>query len=195
MTSPDFPILGTEPLAVELANTLYGSGEERTDFLCTAQWIDQWFALISAEHGLAMSSVLMSRDAERVRILRDCVHRLLSAAIDESTSDKAAIDQVNDFAQAAPTHVKLDWPADGTPTLRWRDTTNGTTAVLGRIATCCIELLAGPQAGALRRCEGPGCSLFFVKNHSRRRWCHPSCGHRDRQARYYRRHHSQEVSR
>jgi hypothetical protein len=51
-------------------------------FLCTAQRIDQWFALLAAEHGLAMSSAAMNRDAERVRALRDCVHCLLSATVD-----------------------------------------------------------------------------------------------------------------
>jgi predicted RNA-binding Zn ribbon-like protein len=188
MSDPELPILGTEPLAVELANTLYDSGGEQTDFLRTARWIDQWFALVSGEHGLATPSAAMGRDARRLRILRDSIYCLLSAVIDGRTPDQAAVDQVNGFAAAAPTRLRLDWAADGAPVSRWFDTTTGSTAVLGRIATCCIELLAGPQAGALRRCEGPGCSLLFVKNHSRRRWCHPSCGHRDRQARYYRRH-------
>jgi predicted RNA-binding Zn ribbon-like protein len=119
---------------------------------------------------------------------------LLSAVIGGRTPDKVTVDQVNGFAAAAPTHLRLDWAADGAPVSRWHDTTTGSTAVLGRIATCCIELLAGLQAGALRRREGPGCSLLFVKNHARRRWCHPSCGHRDRQARYYRRHLAPAVS-
>jgi predicted RNA-binding Zn ribbon-like protein len=111
------------------------------------------------------------------------VHRLLSAAIDRRPLDRATIEQVNGFAAGAPTHLRLDWAPGGAPTSIWIDTTNGSTAMLGRIATCCIELLAGPRAGGLRRCEGPGCSLLFVKNRARRRWCHPSCGHRARQAR------------
>jgi hypothetical protein len=31
--------------------------------------------------------------------------------------------------------------------------------------------------------------MLFVCTHARRRFCHASCGHRDRQARYYRRRH------
>ncbi|MGC5009824.1 CGNR zinc finger domain-containing protein [Streptosporangium sp. DT93] len=187
MSNPDFPILGTEPLAVELANTLYGSGNERIDFLRTARWIDEWFASVSTEHGVTAPAA-MGRDAGRVRTLRDCVHSLLSAAVDGRTPDEASVERVNDFAASAPTHLRLDWTGAQGPVSRWRDTTTGSTAVLGRIATCCIELLAGPEAGRVRRCQGPGCSMFFVKSHPRRRWCHPSCGHRDRQARYYRRH-------
>ncbi len=187
MPGPEFPILGTEPLAVELANTLYGSGDEQIDFLRTVQWINEWFALVSVEHGVTAPAA-MGRDAERVRMLRDCVHSLLSAAIDERTPDAVSVERVNGFAAAAPTRLRLDWAGTGGPVSRWRDTTTGSTAVLGRIATCCIELLTGPEAGKVRRCQGPGCSLIFVKSHPRRRWCHPSCGHRDRQARYYRRH-------
>ncbi|MEU4625198.1 CGNR zinc finger domain-containing protein [Actinoplanes sp. NPDC023801] len=39
----------------------------------------------------------------------------------------------------------------------------------------------------MRRCEGPGCCVFFVQHHPRRRYCHVSCAHRDRQARSHRR--------
>jgi predicted RNA-binding Zn ribbon-like protein len=185
MDDPEFPILGTEPLAVELANTLYGD----LDYLRTAGWIDRWFALACPDEKLAMG-----RAADRVRALRDCVHGLLSAAVDDRRPDARLVERVNAFAAAAPTHLRLDWPVGGPPASRWQDTAEGGTAVLGRIATCCIELLAGPQAGGVRRCQTPDCPLIFVKSHARRRWCHPSCAHRDRQARYYRRHHTTGAS-
>ncbi|XVQ14040.1 CGNR zinc finger domain-containing protein [Spirillospora sp. CA-255316] len=196
MECPDFPILGTEPLPVELANTLYGEGGGRVDFLGEAAWIDLWFASAWNAHGLATAPPAgMGRGAGRVRALRDGVHDLLSAAADGRTPGQAAVARVNDFARAAPTYPRLDWPAGGAPAVRWLDGTGGDTAVLGRIAACCIELLTGGRAGNLRRCGGPGCSMLFVKNHSRRRWCHPSCGHRDRQARYYRRRVAPEATR
>jgi predicted RNA-binding Zn ribbon-like protein len=187
MECPDFPILGTEPLPVELANTLYGEGPERVDFLGEAAWIDPWFASAWGAHGLpAAPPAGMERNAGRVRALRDAPDRRAPPA-DGRTPGRGAVSRVNDFARAAPTYPRLDWPAGGAPAVRWLDDTGGGTAVLGRIAASCIELLTGERAGNLRRCRGPGCSLLFVKNHSRRRWCHPSCGHRDRQARYYRR--------
>ncbi|MEU4226295.1 ABATE domain-containing protein [Nonomuraea sp. NPDC026600] len=188
MLDPEFPILGTEPLAVELANTLYGMGNQQIDFLRHPQWIDQWFALVAGQHTIAGASVAMGDEAERVRKLRDGVHSLLSTAIDRRAPEAVMVERVNGFAAASPTYLQLEWAGADEPVSRWRDTTADSTAALGRIATCCIEVLAGPSAGNLRRCQGPGCSLIFVKNHSRRKWCHPSCGHRDRQARYYRRH-------
>ncbi|MFI6502853.1 CGNR zinc finger domain-containing protein [Nonomuraea typhae] len=178
MPDPEFPILGTEPLVVELANTLYGD----EDFFRHAEWIDAWFALLVPGHGR------MGHHAGRVRALRDGVRSLLSAAAGGGAPAPDAVELINAFAAAAPAYLRLSWPAGQAPAARWIDTTGGGTAALGRLATCCVELLAGPDAANLRRCEGPGCSLLFVKNHPRRRWCHPSCGHRDRQARYYRRH-------
>ena len=172
----EFPILGTEPLAVELANTLYGEGE---DFLRTRELVGEWFALVG----------LPAVDALRARALRNGVHRLFTAAVDGTTPDRADVEVVNGFT--TPTRLELRWSADG-PVARHRDPTTGGTAVLGWIAACAIELLAGPDA--LRRCTAPGCSMFFVRDHPRRRWCNPSCGHRDRQARYYRRRRRQEVS-
>ncbi|MER6000452.1 ABATE domain-containing protein [Nonomuraea angiospora] len=190
MTAVEFPILGTEPLAVELANTLYGAGEARIDFLPDARRVGEWFAQVSERHGVA---VPMGPHAARVRMLRDCVHALLSAAVEGRVPDAAQVRRVNDFTAAAPTYLWLDW-SGGAPASRWADTVTGPAAVLGSIATCCVELLTGPQADRVRRCQGPGCSLFFVHNHPRRRWCHPSCGHRDRQARYYRRQHTPGAS-
>ncbi|HEX6346269.1 CGNR zinc finger domain-containing protein [Umezawaea sp.] len=172
----DFPILGTEPHAVELANTLHG-GE---DHLRTRQRVDGWFARVG----------LPAVDAGSARVLRDAVHRLFTAAVAGVSPDRADVEVVNGFS--TPTRLELAWSASG-PVARHRDTATGGAAVLGRIAARAIELLAGPDA--LRRCTAPGCSLFFVRNHPRRRWCHPSCGHRDRQARYHRRRRRPEVSR
>ena len=51
-----------------------------------------------------------------------------------------------------------------------------------------IELLTGSGRARLRRCEGPGCVLYFVAANPRRRWCSPRlCGNRVRVARHYRR--------
>lgn len=172
----DFPILGSEPLPVELANTLYGDGE---DFLRSRAWVAEWFARVGQP----------PVDADRARALRDGVHRLFTAAVERSTPDRADVEVVNSFV--TPTRLELDWSA-GRPVARHRDTAAGGAAVLGRIAACAVELLAGPDV--LRRCTAPGCSMFFVRDHPRRRWCHPSCGHRDRQARYYRRRRDSEVS-
>ncbi|MFH8386379.1 CGNR zinc finger domain-containing protein [Kitasatospora sp. NPDC018058] len=60
-------------------------------------------------------------------------------------------------------------------------------AALGALAHDTAALLTGPLAADLRACHGPGCVLFFVKDHPRREWCGPGCGNRARAARHYHR--------
>lgn len=167
----EYPILGTEPLPVEFANTRYGG----FDYLGTPELADGWFA----EVGMA------APDPAAARELRDAVHRLLTATADGAALDPAAVETVNAFAAAAPTALALagagrEWRA------RWVDAATGPAAVLGRIATCAVELLGGGPD--LRRCAAPDCRVLFVPAHARRRFCHSSCSGRVRQARYYRRH-------
>lgn len=39
------------------------------------------------------------------------------------------------------------------------------------IARDAVRILGGPLRDDLRACHGPGCVLFFVKDHPRREWC------------------------
>jgi predicted RNA-binding Zn ribbon-like protein len=58
---------------------------------------------------------------------------------------------------------------------------------VSRLAREGADVLAD-RSRPLRACHAPGCGLFFVQNHQRRRWCSTGCGNRVRAARYYRRH-------
>jgi predicted RNA-binding Zn ribbon-like protein len=60
-------------------------------------------------------------------------------------------------------------------------------ASVGRLAREGAAVLAD-RSRPLRVCPAPGCGLFFVQHHQRRRWCSTECGNRVRAARYYRRH-------
>jgi predicted RNA-binding Zn ribbon-like protein len=57
--------------------------------------------------------------------------------------------------------------------------------VLGALAHDLMDVLANPAR--LLVCANDDCSMLFVQHHHRRRWCHDGCGHRHRQAAYYRR--------
>jgi predicted RNA-binding Zn ribbon-like protein len=63
--------------------------------------------------------------------------------------------------------------------------------VISSIAADAIDLITGPSRHQLRACGAPGCVLVFLKQHPRREWCSAACGNRARQARHYRRTHSQ----
>ncbi|HZG89199.1 MAG TPA: CGNR zinc finger domain-containing protein [Pseudonocardia sp.] len=173
----EFPILGTEPLPVELANTIYLDDGEVTDFLATTELVTAWFAAADGAP-LAASAAVPARE------LRDCVRAVLTAAVDGRVPDPTEIEALNRYAAGAARYPQLSWGADGVGS-EWVDCGGGVTARLGRIAAATIELLVAEPD--VRRCPGPGCSMLFVRDHARRRFCHGSCGHRDRQARYYRR--------
>lgn len=170
----ELPILGTEPLVVEFANTLYGDA----DYLGTAELAALWFTTAGA-HPL--------RDTTAARTLRDSIHSLFTAVVTATAPPVTAIVHVNAAAARAPTSPQLVWQSTGALTADNRGIATGDAALLGGLATAGIELLTDGRARLLRRCEGPDCCLFFVQHHPRRRYCHESCAHRDRQARYYRR--------
>jgi len=183
----EYPILGTEPLPVELANTLYVESDGVADFLATADMVTGWFGAVGELHEIELRSIDASA-AVPSRELRDCVREVLLACASGESPGRIAVLTLNRFASAAPQSLRLEWEGDAGPRAWWSDTSSGVTATLGRIAVNAIELATGPFASDLRLCQGPGCSMLFLKHHPRRQFCHAGCGHRARQARYYRRH-------
>jgi predicted RNA-binding Zn ribbon-like protein len=179
----EFPVLG-EPPAVEFANTLYRSGEEVVDYLATPALVSGWFAAAAQPAPVSWSD----DELGRLRELRDAVHDVLTAEVDAARPRAASLAAINRCLAAAPVRWTLGWGPGQGMVAGTELSASGVPEVLGRLALGCVESLAGSPASRVRRCEGPGCSMFFVKNHSRRRWCHDSCGHRARQSRYYRRH-------
>jgi predicted RNA-binding Zn ribbon-like protein len=174
MDDVELPILGTEPLVVEFANTRYGE----QDFLGSAELARLWFTTAGAEP---------VSDPAAARALRDSIHSLFTATVTAAAPPAAAIAHVNAAAAQAPSSPQLVQNATGALVAGRRVRASGDAAVLGALASAGIELLTDDRARLLRRCEGPDCCLFFVQHHPRRRYCHESCAHRDRQARYYRR--------
>jgi predicted RNA-binding Zn ribbon-like protein len=179
----DLPLIG-EPLAVELANTLYGDGRDRIDFLATPRLITRWFT--HAEAAPRLPARLARHDVELLRDLRDATHTLIGRTVDRLPPPPAAVEALNRHAARAPRTLRLDL-AGGGLRIGSSSTVRGIDAVLGLLAHEAITLLGGPDAARLRRCDHPDCTMAFVQQHRRRRWCHPSCGHRTRQASYYRR--------
>jgi predicted RNA-binding Zn ribbon-like protein len=190
----DFPFLGTEPIAIEFANTDYGLGSDRVDFLRTPALVEEWFVRAQAMLGVVASPSALGRNGRRVRSLRDAVRTILAALADGSMPASTAIGLVNEATAAVPTFLRLQWPPGGAPTVDRLDAAGGSTAALGRIATSCLELVADRHTRVLKHCESPDCCMLFVQHHAHRRFCHPSCGHRGRQARYYRRHPTRGTS-
>lgn len=168
----DLPLLGEAP-AVELANTRYGTGADAIDFLADPATAARWVAEVT--------DVGPVDDLSRLRELRDAVYALLEARCANRPPDPTLVAIVNRHAADGDAAVALSC-ADGV--LTSRVVFRGPARVRASFATSCAEVLIG--SAPVRRCEGPGCSLFFVAHHGRRRFCHDGCSHRGRQQRYRR---------
>ncbi|MEK6227791.1 MAG: ABATE domain-containing protein [Actinomycetota bacterium] len=179
-----FPLLG-EPLAVDLANTIMRGDDGVTDLLRDVPALHEWLEIHAAE---LPSGGRPNRapSAYRLRELRDALSELFGAAIERRESGEPTLALVNDAAAAA--HPTLRPGPDG-PAREWRPTSRRRGATdIAAIARSAIDVLTGPDRDKLRRCNGPGCVLFFVAANPRRRWCSSQlCGNRVRVARH--RHH------
>ena len=158
---------------------------DRIDFLATPHLITMWFTHVE-EAAPRLPARVTRRDAEALRDLRDATHTLIGRTVDRLPLPVAAVEALNRYAADGPRTLRLEVAGSGVR-IGSSSTVRGMDAVLGHLAHEAITLLGGPDAARLRRCDHPDCTMAFVQRHRRRRWCHPSCGHRTRQANYYRR--------
>jgi predicted RNA-binding Zn ribbon-like protein len=198
-----------EPVAVELMNTVdVDQGEVRDKLASTAGvacWLgtvaDQITPTITDDAAARLHQLLdgAGEDTLRpvgpaLRELRNTLRRLAAAVTDDprppitgpDLSRSDAITSLNAFMTTSP---ELVWPPDGQPYLAYRARGSVAELVVGLIAHQGVELLGSPRRHHLRACVAPNCDRFFLKTHSRREWCSPTCGNRARVARHYRRHH------
>lgn len=209
------PLLG-EPLPVELMNTIWADREGLHDALAHPEGVAQWLLAVGSgeaaawaagpadsaagpEHSAAGPEYIVTtpRLVENFRQLRDALRRLAAIATVDSRQAAAApigldraVAVVNRACAYAPTWSELVWPEAGEPHRDRRSARTPAETALAAIAEQGVSLLTGPDSPALRACQGPGCVLYFVRNHSRREWCSDICGNRARVARHYRRHHA-----
>ena len=188
-------LLPDEPLPVRLMNTVWADRHGVHDDLTSVGRLRHWFA----RTGLAGAAQLGPQDLAAFRRLRDATRRIAAhvtgddrpaalAGSDDTASDDlvAALAALNaDAASCAPALV-LD--EGGHPSLRGHPGPREADRSRAELALVAARLLGGAEAGLLRACHGPGCVLYFRKDHPRRGWCSAGCGNRARVARHYERH-------
>jgi predicted RNA-binding Zn ribbon-like protein len=89
-------------------------------------------------------------------------------------------------ARRAPGHLVLDLDEQSGPVWRLHHEGTADAVIVAAVASRCILFLGGEDAGRVRRCARPACPMLFVQHHRARRFCHDTCAHSVRQARYYR---------
>lgn len=182
-----FPMGGEPLVALDLADTVMTVTEPATDLIGTPEAFAAWWAVQFAR--LPPGPVPA---AEAVRRLRTAIRDVLDAHLEGRGARPTSLDDINAAAAAAPTSPRLVVTADGVRgEERWH-TEHGGNAALAAVAGETVRLLAAPERLLLlRRCANPACSMLFLAENSRRKWCTANiCGNRTRVARHYERTHT-----
>jgi len=172
-------ILPAEPAPVRLMNPTWVDRDGVSDVLEDVADLRTLLAAVGwpVPAGPAWAELVAARG------LRAALRTLAGAgsAADRST----ALETVNAALAAAPAPDVLAAGPEGWTLTR----VDGSSfrASVGRLAREGAQVLAD-RTRPLRTCTAPGCGLFYVQHHQRRRWCSTACGNRVRAARYYRRH-------
>jgi predicted RNA-binding Zn ribbon-like protein len=123
----------------------------------------------------------------RARKLREALHEIFSAVMNQKTAPRVAMDRLNANLHDAALHSRL---VQSGRHLEWRfdDLTSSFNAMLWPIARAAADLLASPDVALVRACSSPTCQWLFLdtsKNHHRR-WCSmKQCGNRAKVRKFY----------
>jgi predicted RNA-binding Zn ribbon-like protein len=180
-----------QPLPVEFMNTSYARRGEPQEGIGTAEHLGAWLRDRAALFDTSLSASALLRltgvQVARFQSLRDALRATAAATVDDRPAQPGPIDLINKVAAGAPRWPRL---AAGSGRFRIRERTSASPvdAALAEIARSAMELFAGPERDNLRRCQGPGCVLYYLRDHPRKEWCSTACGTRVRVARHYWRH-------
>lgn len=177
-------MLGERPV-VELVNTAPegtgGAVDLLSDVDLAGRWLIAW-AEANPDEPFPRVPRLSEAELESMVLLRGAVEQVLGGS--PRPSSLAVVNRYD--SEASPSWILS---VDGSGRLgvgrRWWG--DGVEALLGLVASDCIDLVRSGMAGDVRRCDAPTCGLRFVADHHRRRFCRPECSHRARQAAYHRR--------
>src|SRR5918996_5786192 len=115
--SDTYPTLG-EPLAIELANTLFTDGGRPLDALTTPAGLTRWLQTNAERIDPRPPRRLAAGDLERARELRAIIRALLAAAVDGDPPRAATVRRLNQLAALAPFTARLHWSAGEPPKAR-----------------------------------------------------------------------------
>ncbi|MFF3562398.1 CGNR zinc finger domain-containing protein [Streptomyces sp. NPDC002574] len=182
-----FPMGGEPLVALDLADTLMMVAEPPVDLIEAPSAATAWWDVQSRRlpPGPAPTPVATRR-------LRAAIREVLDAHLEDRPADAAAVDDVNAAASSVPASPRLVVTGDGPRAVtRWH-TEHGGNAALAAIAGEAVALLGSPdRLRLLRRCANPECSMLFLAENPRRKWCTSNiCGNRARVARHYARTHA-----
>ena len=159
---------------------------EPRELLAAPADLARW--LVSA--GLAASAPEVSaEDLATARTLREAIYVL--AGVRSGSEAKTARDHLNGIAAGTPATPQLG--NDGSMNL-----VGSAGALLATLAREAVQLFGGDDAGLIRQCQSPNCTLYFIDTSRRgdRQWCSMSaCGNKAKAAGFRRRQRKKQRAR
>jgi predicted RNA-binding Zn ribbon-like protein len=149
------------------------------DLLREEQGLERW---LEAEQERLGECGFAAGHLEGICALRDHVHRLLTALVEETELPPEAIAAVNRASAQRPVVPQLGLAAGALTATERAGSASPIDQLLGQLAQATIALIAEQESGPLRVCHAPSCGMFF---RGQRRWCCEACGNRARAARHY----------
>jgi predicted RNA-binding Zn ribbon-like protein len=178
-------VIGEPIVAVDLINTVAAPGSPVADDLLAADHAaEAWWRIEGARVPGGEPP-----DIRALRRLRLALRDMIEALADGRPIPPAAVSALNVFMRSAPASTRLLLTGTGLRAETYWHPEYGGHPGLAFIATQAAQFLSEPaQAGRLRRCANPACSMIFIAVNPRRSWCVPGvCGNRVRVARHHRR--------
>jgi predicted RNA-binding Zn ribbon-like protein len=158
---------------------MYVHGDIVEDLIATPARFLAWQTFVEAP---LPSMRISSDDLAEVHSLRDATHRALSALIDNASISAPSLDVV-DAALARSSMGLATVVRAGRISLEHTPTSGGLDGLLATMALHIAQFLGRAGDERIRRCARPRCSLLFVEDHHRRRFCHQRCSNAERQRR------------
>lgn len=179
-------------LCVDFVNSIHDRyAELAEDYICQPERFIEWCLRAGALHageriaapvGAGKRAALM----RKVRTLRDHLHEVLSAWIDDVNAPDASVEHLDQWLHHAWANQSLG--QDGQ--MHWRDDAYDALLPLQRIALDAFDLISCASVSQLRRCDNTSsCGWLFLdtSKNQRRRWCAmETCGTAFKMGRYRR---------
>jgi predicted RNA-binding Zn ribbon-like protein len=183
---PDGQVFTFEPGSLALAYAVTGPGTydgplAHFQTLRRPSDLERWAADVVGTPGLRATE----GDLELAVRLQAAIWGAADALVDGRPVAEADREVLNELA-TQPGLVPRLLPG---PTRTWVGV-QGVRSLMSSVAQDAIDVLGGPRAARLKRCEGSRCSLLFVdtSRSGRRRWCSMErCGNRSKVAAHRRR--------
>ena len=154
-------------LSLNLVATVGRRFGDPVERLLSRERLAEWLAAVG------FGTDVVDDDVARIRRLREHLHELFCAAVNEAPAPAIALAAVNAAVAASPPQLAGEGLARGS-----------LDSILALIAADAIRILAGGERDRLRACAAGDCRMVYLAHGRReRRWCSSAhCGNRVRVA-------------